>query len=105
MGRKPLYDTQVRAFGRALALHEGVAPARDALLDVANEHALLDVTGIVAWHSLISKVVDMSGFYSKKVPKIIGLLARLAVFCRKVRQVLWAPIGFIVGVSKTAKED
>ncbi|CAB9506059.1 expressed unknown protein [Seminavis robusta] len=89
MGHTPSLDTQVRALGRAMAKPEaGYQEARQALLDASNEHALLDVAGIIAWHSLISKCVDMSGFYSEKVPNIIGKLAKIAIVTRAIREIL-----------------
>ena len=98
-------DGQGRALGRALALHEGVAEARKDLLAASNEHALMDITGIIAWHSLVSRVVDMSGVDSAKVPTMIGKLARLAIFFRMVRSFLLFPIRMLLQPGKAGKED
>ena len=98
-----LHD-QGSALGRALALHENVDQARADLLAASNRHALLDITGIIAWHSLISKVVDMSGFYSAKVPTIIAKLAKLAIFFRRVRRVLLFPL-FMLAPNNSRKGE
>lgn len=103
MGKLPDLDTESRALGRALALHEGLPEARRALLAASNEHALLDITGIIAWHSLISRVVDMSGFYSTKVLAVIGTLAKLAIFFRMLRTFLLFPLRMLLVSKSEAK--
>ena len=100
MGKPTSLDAESRALGTALAKHENVDQARKAYLDRATalygkdtaDHALLDVTGIIAWHSLISKVVDVAGFDSVKVPTVIGKLGHLAVKARAMRVFLMTPL-------------
>ena len=91
MNKTPQLAAESRELGTALALHEGVEEARQALLGASNEHALLDVAGIIAWHALISKVVDVAGFYTAKVPNIIRKLGAIATFCHKVRDFVFGP--------------
>ena len=98
MGQLHSLDHQARALGRALALNTGVSEARSALLERSNEHALLDITGIIAWHACISKVVDMSGFYSNKILVVVGKVAQVAIFCRRCREILWLPMTLLVTI-------
>lgn len=108
MGEVPTLTKEVRALGEAMARpedEEGYKKARQALIDASNEHAVLDVSGIIAWHSLISKVVDTAGFYSPRVPTIISKLSTVVIFARSIRDLLMSPVRFVTGWSKMdAKE-
>ena len=81
MGKAPDLDSEIRTLGTTLAQPETMLyhDARQALLEASNEHALLDVAGIIAWHSLISKMVDLSGFFHPKIPGIFTKLATIAI--------------------------
>lgn len=97
MGEEPPLVDQVRQLGTAMAQPEtgDYHQARLDLLQASNEHALLDVTGIIAWHAFVSKVVDVAGFYSNNIPSKIDRLAHLLVRARTIRRVLMGPLVWI----------
>lgn len=60
---QPELEKEARGLGAAMTQPEmGYEDTRRALLDASNEHAVLEVAGVIACHSLISKVVDVAGF-------------------------------------------
>ena len=105
LGHAPPLEDKIRRLGTALGQPEtgDYIQARQAFLldDSANEHALLDVAGIIAWHAMISKVVDVSGFYSAKVTTIIGKLTVLVIWARTVREFLLAPLRVLMKLKRT----
>lgn len=107
MGREPELDAQVRALGTEMAQPERMLykEARLALLKASNEHAVLDVAGIIAWHSLISKVVDVSGFFHPKIPGIFSKLSVIAIAARRIRNFLRSPFQMILSWSSNKEKQ
>ena len=87
MGKLPSLDAHVRALGIAIADQEGYEEARLALLEASNEHALLDVAGIIALHAVYTKTVDLNGFYSP-FPNIIRTLGSIVIAARYLREMV-----------------
>jgi hypothetical protein len=90
MGQLPTLDFEVRALASAIAMPEypeGFEEARLALLKASNEHAVLEVAGIIAAHALISKTVDLAGFFSP-IPTICRILARIIMMARFIRELV-----------------
>jgi hypothetical protein len=66
-----------------------LAKARDAIIKATgNEHALLDVAGVVGYFDSITKIVDFSGHYSDKIMKKVETLAMIVSEARKIRKTL-----------------
>lgn len=106
MGKQPELEAEVRALGTEMAQPEKMRyeDARRALLEASNEHAVLDVAGIIAWHALISKVVDVSGFFAPKIPNIFSKLAVIAIFARRVRTFFLTPFHMILSWGTTKEK-
>jgi hypothetical protein len=88
MGKLPTLDAEVRALASAIAMpEEGYEDARLVLLKASNEHAVLEVAGIIAFHSAISKTVDLAGFFNP-MADILKILARIIIMARVIRELV-----------------
>ncbi|CAB9518769.1 expressed unknown protein [Seminavis robusta] len=98
-GGKPSLEAQTSALGAAMAMPhvaEDCTEARLALVEAAgNQHALLDVAAAIAYFSLMTKIVDMNGFYHPSVNSIgVKLVPAIFTGARKIREFIWCIVMF-----------
>jgi len=83
----PLHD-EISALAAAVASPESQEPirlAREALREKGQEHALLDVAGIIGFFATITIVVDFTGHKSEEFAQLLTRMASIIDLGRRVR--------------------
>mgnify|MGYP000539260469 CR=1 FL=1 len=95
LGKEPQHCQSIKALATAAARNptqrEELHKLRQQLVSEAGEHIALDVSGVIAFFSTITQVVDGTGHYSGLLVQFANKMVPTIVVCRKLRAAVTAP--------------